>query len=201
MARVHTGYYGKGKQVKNCTVSSALTAVGQTIALACNDNPTKIYESNKLLPRLQITLDGYGKEDPATIKKLPVQADVPELLVSTAYQGGGTEMDKAAADHTMIAFYYFLQVGEYTVKGLQNSTKQTSQFKYVDVMFFRKNARGQLRCLPQNAPDKLIATADGATLKLDNQKNGWKGVCVYHKTNGAPEHCPVRALGQRYLHL
>ena len=79
-------------------------AVGQTIALACNNNPTKINGSNKLLPCLQIMLDRYRKEDPATIKKLPVQADIPELLVSRAYQGGGTEMDKAATDLTMIAF-------------------------------------------------------------------------------------------------
>ncbi len=92
------------KAGQNCTVSSALTAVGQTIALACNNNPTKINRSDKLLPRLQIMLDGYGKED----LKLPVQADVPELLVSTAYQGGGMEMDKAATDLTMIAFYYLL---------------------------------------------------------------------------------------------
>jgi hypothetical protein len=201
MARVRTGYYGKGKQVKNCTVSSALTAVGQTIALACNDNPTKVNGSDKLLPRLQVMLDGYRKEDPATIKKLPVQADVPELLVSTAYQGAGTAQDKAAADLTMIAFYYLLRVGEYTVKGSRNSTKQTVQFKYEDLTFFRKNVRGHLRCLPRNAPDNLIASADGATLKLDNQKNGWKGVCVYHETNGATDHCPVRALGRRYLHL
>ncbi len=62
-------------------------------------------------------LDGDEKEDPATIKKLSVQADVPELLVSTAYQGGGTEMENAAADLTMIAFYYLFQVGEYTIKG------------------------------------------------------------------------------------
>ncbi len=48
--------------------SVALMAVGQTITLACNDNPTKINGSNKLLPRLQIMLNGYGKEDPATIK-------------------------------------------------------------------------------------------------------------------------------------
>jgi hypothetical protein len=54
MARVRTGYYGKGKQVKTCTVSSALTAVGQAIALACNDNPTKVNGSDKLLPRLQV---------------------------------------------------------------------------------------------------------------------------------------------------
>ena len=140
-------------------------------------------------------LDGYGKEDPATIKKLPVQSDVPELLVSTAYNGNGTEKDKAVADLTMIAFYYLLCVGEYTVKGSCNSSKQTVQFKHEDVTFFRKNKTGQLRCLPCNASDELIASADGATLKLDNQKNGWKSICVYHETNGDTDHCLVHALG------
>ena len=194
LARVRTGYYGQGKQVKNCTVSSALTAIGQMVVLACNDNPTKIKGSDKLLPRLQVMLVGYRKEDPPTIKKLPVQADVPELLVTTAYNGMGTEMEKAVADLTLIAFYFLLRVGEYTVKGSRNSTKQTVQFKYEDITFFRKNARGQLRCLSRDAPDHLIATADGATLKLDNQKNGWKGVCIFHETNGDNMHCPVRAI-------
>ena len=46
-------------------------------------------------------------------------------------------------------------------------------------MFFRQDAKGHLRQLPRNALDKDIVSADGATLKLDNQKNGWKGVCVY----------------------
>jgi hypothetical protein len=46
-----------------------------------------------------------------------------------------------------------------------------------------------------------MEAADGATMKLDNQKNGWKGVCVYQEANGDPTHCPVRALGQLYLHL
>jgi hypothetical protein len=103
LARVCTGFYGQGNQVKNCTVSSALTAIGQTIAMACNNNPTKMKGSNKLLPRLQVMLDEYWKEDPATIKKLPVQSDIPELLVTTAYNGMGTEKDKAAADLTLIA--------------------------------------------------------------------------------------------------
>jgi hypothetical protein len=39
----------------------------------------------------------------------------------------------------MIAFFYLLQVGEYTVKGSRNNTKQTVQFKYEDVTFFKKN--------------------------------------------------------------
>jgi hypothetical protein len=66
MARVRTGYYDKGKQVKNCTVSSALTAVGQTIALACNDNLTKVNGSDKLLPHLQVML---GRWRGATFKE------------------------------------------------------------------------------------------------------------------------------------
>ncbi len=78
---------------------------------------------------------------------------------------------------------------------------QTVQFKYEDVTFFRKNNLGQLQCLPRDAPDELISTADGATLKLDNEKNGWKGVCIYHKTNGNLLNRPVRALGRCYHHL
>ncbi len=103
-ARVRTGHYGNGKQIKNCTVSSAITAVGQTIALACDSNPTKVVGSEHLLPHLQIMLDGYRKVDPATLKKLPVQSDVPELLVETVYQQGTTQCQRATTDLTMIVF-------------------------------------------------------------------------------------------------
>jgi hypothetical protein len=146
-------------------------------------------------------LDGYLKVDPPTRKKLPVQSDVVELLVNTAYHQGSNLGQQAVADLTMIAFYYLLRVGEYTVKGSQNNTKQTVQFKYEDVSFFKKNARGNLRRLPRDAVDALIGTADGATLKLDIQQNCWKGVCVYHEANDDTMHCPVRALARRYLHL
>ena len=44
-------------------------------------------------------------------------------------------------------------------------------------------------------------TADGAMMKLDNQKNGWKGVCVYQEHNGEAHNCPVKALGRRFRHL
>jgi len=146
-------------------------------------------------------LDGYRKVDPPTRKKLPVQADVVELLVDAAYHQGSSLGQQAVTDLTLIAFYYLLRIGEYTIKGSRNNTKQTVQFKYEDVSFFKKNSRGSLRCLPRDASDVLIMTADSATLKLDNQKNGWKGVCVYHETNGNKMHCPVRALAQRYIHL
>ena len=38
-------------------------------------------------------------------------------------------------------------------------------------------------------------------MKLDNQKNGWNGVCVYHKANGNAWRCLARVLARRHLHL
>ena len=62
-------------------VSSAITAFGQAIALATNNNPTKIVGSDKLLPRLQQMLHGSQKADPPTTKQLPVEAGIPEFVV------------------------------------------------------------------------------------------------------------------------
>jgi hypothetical protein len=54
------------------------------------------------------------------------------------------------------------------------------EFKMGDITLFAKDKQGNLRCLPQDhATVDLNAMADGATMKLINQKNGWKGVCVY----------------------
>jgi hypothetical protein len=44
-AQVRTGLWSR-KPSKNCAVSTALTSVGQTIALACDSNPTKVTGSN-----------------------------------------------------------------------------------------------------------------------------------------------------------
>ena len=46
-----------------------------------------------------------------------------------------TEVVKAVGDCTIIEFYYLLQVGEYTVKGQSNETKQTVKFKMEDTIF------------------------------------------------------------------
>ena len=90
-------------------------------------------------------LDGYRKIDPPTQKKLPVQADVVELLVDVAYQQGSKPGQQATVDLTMIAFYYLLRIGEYTIKDKRNNTKQTVQFKSEDVSFFKKKSWGSLR--------------------------------------------------------
>jgi hypothetical protein len=169
--------------------------------MARNVNPTKVMGSNKFLPAVQVVLDGYGKTDPPTNKKLPVELDVPELLVDLGYGKGRTPHSRAIGDLALIAFYYLLRIGEYTIKSKRNNTKQTVQFKLEDVRFFKRNNAGVLTCLPKNAPSSLLLTADSTTLKLDNQKNGWKGVCVHQEANGEEFKCPVRALARRVIHL
>jgi hypothetical protein len=117
---IRQGFYGRGAQVQCSTVTSAITAVGQTIAMATGVNPTKVTGSEKflILIQLQIQLAGYTKEDPPTRKKLPVEADVPELLIDMAYTNKEDSFAQATADLALIAFYYLLRIGEYTIKSI-----------------------------------------------------------------------------------
>jgi hypothetical protein len=114
---VRTDYYGQGTQIQAGSVSSAITAIGQAIALATNTNTTKVVGSDKLLPCLQQMLDGFRKANPPTTKQLPVEADVPEFLVRLGLSPEARELERAIGNLTMIAFYYLLCIGEYTTKG------------------------------------------------------------------------------------
>ena len=129
-ARVRSGYFGKGKQVQASTVTSSITAVDT------NNNPTKLVGSEQFAICIQELLDGYRIADPPTEKKLPIEADVPELLFEMGYGPSGTTLGKAVGDLTLIAFYYLLRMGEYTVKGTRNESKRMVQFKLEDVTFF-----------------------------------------------------------------
>jgi hypothetical protein len=65
-------------------------------------------------------LDGYTKADPPTQKKLLVEADVPKLLVEMGYGKSGSVHTQTVGDLSLIAFYYHLHIGEYTVKCQRN---------------------------------------------------------------------------------
>jgi hypothetical protein len=112
-----------------------------------------------------------------------------------------TTTKKSWGDVTLIMFYYLLRIGEMTMKSLRASQmdKRTVQFRQMDVTFFWKDKDGKLKQIPRNAPDWMILSADAATLKLDNQKNGWKGVCISYHSNGEGEFDPVKALARRYV--
>jgi hypothetical protein len=96
------------KQVQSSTATGAITAIGQTIALACNDNPTKVMGSEKLLPAIEVMIDGYTKADPPTKKMLTVEANVLEQMVEMGYGKEGSIKAQAVGDLALIAFYYLL---------------------------------------------------------------------------------------------
>ena len=63
-------------------------------------------------------------------------------------------------------------------------------------MFFCQYAKENFPQLPINALDEVILSAYGETLKTDNHKNVWKGMCVYQENNGDEKFRPVRKLGR-----
>ena len=95
-ACARTGYFGWQRQVRSRTVTSMLTAIGETIKLVHQFNPLKDPEKpDRFQPRLAQTLDGWGKADPASKKMLPVEVDVPELIVAEARHFLALEKDRA----------------------------------------------------------------------------------------------------------
>lgn len=169
--------------------------------MVCGNNPTKIDGSDKFIPRLSQTLDGWKRHDDPVEKKLPVEVDVAEYLVKLGLMAGALNQTRAVGDLVMMAFYYLLRVGEYTSKGYRNDTKQTVEFRAEHVTFFGKDSKGKLVQLSLGEPDEVIMAAESTTLMLENQKNGWHGVCVNHEHNGDEIFSPTRAIGRRICHL
>ena len=123
----------------------------------------------KFIPRLSQMIDGFRKEDPPVRKKLPVEVDVPELLCTFGLMAKATAKESAVGDLTLLAFYFLWRVGEYTVKNSRNNSKQTTQFAVKDVLFFRRNAMGQLRQLSsRRASDEEILESVGVSFLLRN---------------------------------
>ena len=157
--------------------------------------------TDKYYPLIQQTLDGWRNEDGPVEKKMPVEADIPEWIERESLREEASENEKAVSDLIVMAFFFLLRVGEYTVKSGRNNTKRTVQFRIKDVTFFKKGEDGTLRQLRRNASAEEILAADAVTLKLENQKNGWKGVCISHHSTGSELMNPCRAVARRYLHI
>ena len=144
-------------------------------------------------------LDGFEKVDPPSEKKLAVGIDLPEHCCARAKRASSAKA-RAIGDLILIAFYFLLRIGEYTIKRTRNNSKRTVQFRMRDVIFFKKR-QGRLQQLPRTAPDRDILSADGVTLRLSNQKNGYKNACIHQEHNGHDFLSPVRAVGRRVCHI
>ena len=90
---------------------------------------------------LSLMLDGFKKQDPPSEKKMAVGVDIPEYCCARGLKSK-TAKGLAVGDLIIIAFFFLLRVGEYTVKATKNNTKRTVQFRIMDVTFFKKDRHG-----------------------------------------------------------
>ena len=108
-------------------------------------------------------------------EKLPVGIDVPELFSGLGMEKYATEMVKAGGDFAIIAFHFLLQVGEYTVR-TKESKRCNSSWK---IPCFSVRTLKDICVNFQEIHWTKIFCQQTEQLKLDNNENGWKGVCVY----------------------
>ncbi len=85
-------------------ISSAIIAIGKTIALAYEHNPTKVLGSDKFHDPIQEVLDRWKRHDPHSTKKLPVEANVPEFIATLSTHEDATELRKEVEDHVPHCF-------------------------------------------------------------------------------------------------
>ena len=121
--RVKQGYHMFRHQVTAVPVSLALTAVSQALSLDTGVNPLRVIGCNKFLHQIKVMLDEWKKEDPSTMKKLPIEVDIPEYLVEMVVYKEACDGKKSMSDLTLIIFYYLLQVDEYLCKRKRNDEK------------------------------------------------------------------------------
>jgi hypothetical protein len=82
-----------------------------------------------------------------------------------------TPCDRATAHLIVLAFYFLLRVGEYTLPS-QSRLTRTVQFRLCDFRFWQ----GQT-LLPLNSDTAILAAALSVTLTMDNQKTSEGRFC------------------------
>jgi hypothetical protein len=195
-AKVRSGDLGKGRQVKVGTVTAAVRYVGQAFQLAGHRDPRTPQGSKELHLALSRLFSTYKHVDPATQSQVALPVAIFEDIM--AHEGHSTlPKVQAAADLTIIAFYFLLRVGEYTKPSGQRATR-TTQFRLKDATFWRQQADGTLARLPFEAASEQLLIAKAVTLTLDNQKNSVRDSTLHHyEVPGRLN--PVAAVARRFV--
>lgn len=191
-ARVRTGQYGNGSQIKVAGVSDALAAISKTIELA--GQPSPLYRAeNKYNLHLERIIEGFRRTDPPAIPQLAVPVTVPHESYVTHINDTDPILRRLSC-LMLVAFYFLLRVGEYTKPryAIRNGKKvpatRTKQFTVENVGFFKNGTT-----IPRTSPLSVLRTADLAVLKITNQKNGRMGETITQHATGNT-HCPVASL-------
>eukprot|EP00957_Ditylum_brightwellii_P000472 36281-Ditylum_brightwellii.AAC.1 len=91
----------------------ALAAISKTIQLAHKQSPVYREDEKYILP-VEKCLEGMRREDPPSIPQLVVPVEVPIQCFRSAYTTKDNRV-QAVADLSLLAFFFLLRVGEYTM--------------------------------------------------------------------------------------
>ena len=195
--RVRKGAYGLGDKIRVQSVNQALAAITATLELGGQPSPVLQSEGKYITP-LRQQLEGLRRDDPPSIPQLAVPVSLVKHVVST--HASADAITTATSELICIAFFYLLRVGEYTkprrvkVNGVWKRATRTQQFRVQDVGFFKNG-----KVLPRASPLSVLLTADAATLKISNQKNGRMGQTIHQESTG-PQGA-VACLARRVHHI
>ncbi len=144
-------------------------------------------------------IEGMRRQDPPSIPQLAVPLTVPEEAhrLGTAT---GDALQMAAGELAIIAFYFLLRSGEYTKprkvrrNGKWVRATRTKQFRVGDIGFWKDG-----KPLSRLSSLQTLLSADSATMKISNQKNGRVGETIHHQSTG--DNGAVAQLARRVHHI
>jgi hypothetical protein len=126
-ARTCTGFFGKGRQVGAQTVEKALRHVAQAFVLEGYDDPRRASASSDLALPFAHLLKSYKDHDPAPKPQVALPVHAIDRAAAARNDPSATAWDQATACLIVVAFYFLLRVGEYTLKPEHQPTR-TIQF-------------------------------------------------------------------------
>ena len=144
-------------------------------------------------------MEGFRREDPPSVPQLAVPVAVPENMLAQGLQSS-QPLQRAIGDLGVIGFYFLLRSGEYTrPKKIRRNGKlvhatRTKQFRVQDIGFWRDGKQ-----LSRYSDLSTLLTADAASMRITNQKNGRMGELIYQEGTGP--NGAVASLARRVHHI
>lgn len=177
------------RQVRSRTVENAVRSIGQAFAAVGSPDP-RLTASGKHDFRLRRQYTSYAKIDPPPNRVKPIPLPILQHAVQLA-QASTDAATLAIADMIVIAFFFLLRPGEYTV------TTDNSPFRLEDVQL----RIGDQRLQWHSATEAQLSCATFATLEFTTQKNAVRGEVIGQGRSGSHTFCPVKSIARRLLHL
>jgi hypothetical protein len=189
---VREGKYGLGNQVKVQSVEQALRHVAQRLVLDGHPDPRRGSPGQHSLDLpIAWLIKKFRDEDPPAQPKLAIPISTITALAKNYRM---TPHLDAVTDLVIIAFFYLLQVGEYTTPH-HVRTKRTIPLRDCDIRLWYQG-----KIIPHSAGLPALMRADSATISIAHTKNGTKGAVVHHEAIGG-RICPMAALACRVANI